>query len=225
MSRPAENPVLSPWTGPYGGTPPFDAIKTEHFPPALEAAIAQKRADVAAIAANPEPATFANTLEALEASGPQLAQAVKLLQVYTSTMNDQAMRVVQSAFAPKLAALADDITHNRALFARVAAVFEAREHSGLSPEQQRLAFVIHDRFVRRGASLDTAAKARLQAINQQLASLQTRFSQNVLADEDGEALILDSKADLEGLPPEQVEAAAEGATARGLSRKWGIAHT
>ena len=225
MSHPAENPVLSPWTGPYDGAPPFDAIRTEHFPPALEAAIAQKRADVAAIAANPEPATFANTLEALEASGPQLAQAVKLLQVYTSTMNDQAMRLVQSAFAPKLAALADDITHDRALFARVAAVFEAREHAGLSPEQQRLAFVIHDRFVRRGASLDAAAKARLQAINQQLASLQTRFAQNVLADEEGEALVLDSTADLEGLPAEQVEAAAEAATARGLPGKWVIANT
>jgi len=225
MSHPADNPVLASWTGSYGGAPPFDAIRTEHFPPALDAAIAEKRADVAAIAANPEPATFANTLEALEASGPLLAQATKLLQVYTSTMNDQAMRQVQSAFAPKLAALADEITHNRALYARVAAVFEARERSGLNPEQQRLAFVVHDRFVRRGASHDVDAKTRLQAINQQLASLQTQFSQNVLADEEGEALVLDSKADLEGLPSEQIDAAAAAATARGLSGKWVIANT
>jgi len=225
MSHPVENPVLAAWTGSYGGAPPFDAIRTEHFPPALDAAIAEKRADVAAIAANPEPASFANTLEALEASGPRLAQAVKLLQVYTSTMNDQAMRQVQTTFAPKLAALADEITHNRALYARVAAVFEARERSGLNPEQQRLAFVVHDRFVRRGASLDADAKARLQAINQQLASLQTQFSQNVLADEEGEALVLDSKADLDGLPPEQIDAAAEAATARGLGGKWVIANT
>ncbi|HEV2675143.1 MAG TPA: M3 family metallopeptidase [Aliidongia sp.] len=225
MSHPAENPVLSAWTGPYGGAPPFDKIRTEHFPPALDAAIAEKRADVAAIAANPQPATFANTLEALEASGPQLAQAVKLLQVYTSTMNDQAMRLVQTAFAPKLAALADEITHNQALYARVAAVFEARERAGLDAEQQRLAFVIHDRFVRRGAGLDAAAKARLQAINQELASLQTRFSQNVLADEEGEALVLDSAADLDGLSPQQIEAAAATATARGLPGKWAIANT
>jgi peptidyl-dipeptidase Dcp len=225
MSEPSENPVLSPWMGPYGGTPPFDAIRTEHFPPALDAAIAEKRRDVAAIAANPAPANFANTLEALEASGPLLAQATKLLQVYTSTMNDQAMRRVQSDFAPKLAALADEITHNQALFARVAAVFEAREHSGLDPEQQRLAYVIHDRFVRRGASLAPAAKARLQAINQELAALQTQFSQNVLADEEGEALVLGSAADLEGLPPEQIDAAAEAAKSRGLAGQWVIANT
>ncbi len=225
MSHPAENPVLSPWTGPYGGAPPFDAIRTEDFPPALDAAITQKRADVAAIAANPEPADFANTLEALEASGPLLAQATKLLQLYCSSMNDPAMRLVQSEFAPKLAALADEITHNQALFARVAAVFETRERAGLSAEQQRLAFVIHDRFVRRGASLDAAAKARLQAINQQLASLQTRFSQNVLADEEGEALVLDSLADLDGLAPEQVDAAAEAAASRGLAGKWVIANS
>ena len=225
MSHPVENPVLSPWTGPYGGAPPFDAIRTEHFPAALDAAIAQKRADVAAIAANPEPATFANTLEALEASGPLLAQAGKLFQLYCSAMNDQAMRAVQSAFVPKLAALADEITHNQALFARVAAVFEARERSGLGPEQHRLAFVVHDRFVRRGASLDAAAKARLQAINQRLAALQTQFSQNVLADEEGEALVLDSAADLDGLAPEQVEAAAAAAAARGLPGKWVVANS
>jgi peptidyl-dipeptidase Dcp len=225
MSHPVENPVLSQWTGRYGGAPPFDAIRTEHFPPALDAAIAQKRADVAAIAANPEPATFANTLEALEASGPLLAQAGKLFQLYCSAMNDQAMRAVQSAFVPKLAALADEITHNQALFARVAAVFAARERSGLGPEQQRLAFVIHDRFVRRGASLDAAAKQRLQAINQRLAALQTQFSQNVLADEEGEALVLDSAADLDGLAPEQVEAAAAAAAARGLPGKWVVANS
>jgi peptidyl-dipeptidase Dcp len=225
MSHPVENPVLALWTGRYGGAPPFDAIRTEHFPAALDAAIAQKRADVAAIAANPEPATFANTLEALEASGPLLAQAGKLFQLYCSALNDQAMRAVQSEFAPKLAALADEITHNQALFARVAAVFAARERSGLGPEQQRLAFVIHDRFVRRGASLDAAAKARLQAINQRLAALQTQFSQNVLADEEGEALVLDSAAELDGLAPEQIDAAAAAATARGLPGKWVVANS
>ena len=221
----ADNPVLAPWTGPHGGAPPFDAVRTEHFPPALEAAIAEKRADVAAIAANPEPPTFANTLEALEASGPLLTRATRLLNVYTSTMNDAAMRQVQSDFAPKLAALRDEITQNGALFERIEAVYAAGERSGLTPEQQRLAFVIHDRFVRQGAALDVDAKARLAEINQSLATLQTRFSQNVLADEEGEALVLESEADLEGLPDTQREAAAEAAQARGLAGKWVIANT
>jgi peptidyl-dipeptidase Dcp len=222
---PADNPVLAPWTGPHGGAPAFDAIRTEHFAPALEAAIAEKRADVAAIAANPEPPTFANTLEALEASGPLLTRATRLLNVYTSTMNGAAMRQVQSDFAPKLAALRDEITQNRPLFERVEAVYAARERSGLAPQQQRLAFVVHDRFVRQGAALDVAAKARLAEINQALATLQTRFSQNVLADEEGEALVLESEADLEGLPETQREAAAQAAQARGLAGKWVIANT
>src|SRR5581483_2812980 len=132
---------------------------------------------------------------------------------------------VQTWAAPKLAALRDEITHNERLFARIAAVYEVRESSGLNAEQQRLAYVIHDRFRRQGAALDPAAKRRLAEINQRLAALQTRFSQNVLADEEGEALVLESEADLEGLPPEQVEAAVEAAKPRGLAGKWVIANT
>ncbi|HUZ14084.1 MAG TPA: M3 family metallopeptidase [Caulobacteraceae bacterium] len=220
-----DNPVLAPWTGPHGAAPPFDLIRAEHFAPALEAAMAQKRAEVAAIAADPRPPSFANTLEALEASGPALTRATRLLGIYTSTMNDAAMRQVQADAAPKLAALRDEITQNGALFARIRAVHEAREGSGLTPEQQRLAQVVCDRFVRQGAALADGAKARLAQINQALASLQTRFSQNVLADEEGEALVLEREADLEGLPQEQRQAAAEAARARGLEGKWAIANT
>jgi peptidyl-dipeptidase Dcp len=221
----SDNPVLAEWTGPHGGAPAFDKIRTEHFVPALEAAMAEKRADVAAIAENPEPPTFSNTLEALEASGPLQNRASRLLNIFTSTMNDAAMRQVQTWAAPKLAALRDEITQNGALFARIAAVYEGREDAGLSAEQQRLAFVIHDRFVRQGAALDAAAKVRLAEINQSLAGLQTRFSQNVLGDEEGGALVLEREADLEGLPDEQRQAAAAAAQARGLPGKWVITNT
>lgn len=228
---PADNPVFAPWpifapwTGPDGAAPPFDRIETAHFVPALEAAMAQKRADAAAIADNPEPPNFANTLEALEASGPALSRAGRLLSIYTSTMNTPQMREVQTWASPKLAALGDEIIQNGALFARIEAVHEARETAGLSPEQQRLATVIYERFVRRGAALAADDKAKLAEINQKLAALYTRFSQNILAEEEGQALVLDSEADLEGLGEDQREAAAAEAKARGLSGKWAIANT
>jgi len=220
-----DNPVLAPWTGPHGAAPAFDKIETAQFIPALEAAIAQKQAEITAIANNAEPPTFANTLEALEASGPSLTRAGRLLNIYTSTMNTPAMREVQTWASTKLAALRDEITHNPALFARIKAVYETRETGGLNDEQQRLADVTYDRFVRQGAALSPADKASLAAINQTLAGLYTRFSQNILADEEGQALVLDSEADLEGLNQGQIDAAAAEAKARGLEGKWAFANT
>ena len=221
----ADNPVLAPWGGPRGGVPPFDRIETAHFIPALEAAMVEKRADVAAIASNPEPPTFANTLQALEAAGPALTRATRLLNVFATTLNNPAMREVETWSSTRLAALRDEITHNGALFARIKAVYDARESSGLNPEQQRLAVVTYDRFVRQGAALSPAEKAELAAVNQKLAALYTRFSQNTLADEEGEALVVEREADLAGLSPEQIDAAAAEAKARGMEGKWAFANT
>jgi peptidyl-dipeptidase Dcp len=219
----AENPVLAPWGGPHGGAPRFDLIETAQFIPALETAMAEKRADVAAIAGNPEPASFANTLEALEASGPRLTRATRLLNIYASTMNTPQMREVETWSSPRLAALRDEITHNGPLFARIGAVHAAR--AGLAPEQQRLAEVIYDRFQRQGAALRPEDKARLAQINQELATRYTRFGQNILADEEGQALVLEHEADLAGLSAEQIAAAAEEAKLRGLPGKWAFANT
>ncbi len=221
----ADNPVYAEWTGPHGAAPAFDQVKTEHFIPALEAAIAEKQAEVAAIANDPAPATFANTLEALEASGPALTRVGRLLNIYTSTMNTPQMREVQTWASPKLAALRDEITHDPALFARIKAVYAARETSGLTAEQQRLAFVSYERFVRQGAALSAADKTALAAVNQTLAGLYTRFSQNVLADEEGQALVIENEADLEGLSQGQIDAAAAEAKARGMEGKWAFANT
>jgi peptidyl-dipeptidase Dcp len=221
----SDNPVLAPWGELHGGVPPFDRVETAHFIPALEAAMAGKRDDVAAIAGNPAPATFANTLEALEASGPTLTRATRLLNIYASTMNTPAMREVETWSSPKLAELRDEITHNAALFARIKAVYDARETSGLTPEQQRLATVVYERSVRQGAALAASDKHELAEINQQLARLYTRFSQNVLADEEGEALVVDNVADLAGLSHDQIDAAAAEAKARSLTGKWAFANT
>ncbi|MFI4935699.1 MAG: M3 family metallopeptidase [Caulobacterales bacterium] len=221
----ADNPVLAPWGGPHGGAPAFDRIQTAHFRPALESAIEEKRAEVAAIAADPAAPTFANTLEALEATGARHRRASALLGIYTSTLNTPEMRAVQRWASPALAALRDEITLNGALFDRITAVYEARETADLTEEQQRLAYVIYDRFRRQGAALSAPDKERLAQINQELAVRQTRFSQNILGDEEGVALVLDAEADLEGLPESQRESAAAAAEARGLAGKWAIANS
>jgi len=220
----SSNPVLSKWEGPYEA-PPFDRIEVEHFLPALDEAMARYRAELKAIAENPEAPTLANTLEAMERSGRDFRQATAMMGVFIATMNSSAMQAVQREAAPKLAAFRDEIMHNRALFERVRAVNDARETAGLSAEQQRLAFVINQRFTRNGAALGEDEKRRLAEINQRLASLYTAFSQNILADEAGEALVLEGEGDLEGLPMEMVEAAAKEAKDRGLAGKWAIANT
>ncbi len=221
----ADNPVLAPWGGPHGGGPAFDQVRVEHFAPALDEAMARYRAEIAAIAENPAPPSFANTLEALERSGRDYRQATSLMGTFTSTMNTPAMQAVQREAAPKLAAFRDEIMHNRPLFERIRAVFEARETSGLNAEQRRLADVVMRRFTRQGAALPDAEKHRLAEINQRLASLYTNFSQNILADEEGLSLVLDSEADLAGLPADLIEAAAASAEQRGLTGRWVIANT
>jgi len=225
MAATSANPVLAPWSGPHGGVPVFADVTPSDFPPALDEAMARHRAEVRAIADNSEPATFANTLEALERAGQDFDRAATLLGIYTSTLNDAAMQQVQREVMPKLAAFGDEIVHDPVLFARIQAVFEARETSGLTAEQQRLVFVVHDNFARQGAALTPERKERLAQINQDLAHLYTAFSQNILGDEEGEALVLTSRDDLVGLPADMVLAAAAAAAARGLEGQWVIANT
>ncbi len=218
-------PLLAPWPGPYGGLPPFDRLQAADFAPALRAAMAAKRAEIAAITADPAPATFANTVLPLERSGEALNRVRALFNVYGSSMNSGPMRALQSELSPELAAFGDEIVQNEGLFRRVEAVYEARETSGLTPEQQRLTKVIYDRFVRQGAALDGARKARLGEINQELARLYTAFSQNVLADEEEQVLLLERPEDLAGLPDSLRESAARAAADRGRPGAWAIANT
>jgi peptidyl-dipeptidase Dcp len=179
-----DNPLLRPWAGPHGGVPPFGEVRIAHFEPALEAAMAEQLAEIERIAADPAPPTFANTLEALEGAGRTLSRVAAVYNVYAGTLSSDEFKAIERTMAPKLAAVRDRIVQNEALFRRIAAVYEARESSGLNAEQQRLAWHRYTDFVRSGARLDAVAKERLANINQRLASLYTRFSQNVLADEE-----------------------------------------
>jgi peptidyl-dipeptidase Dcp len=219
------NPLLAPWTGPYGGLPPFDKVKVEHFQPALEAAMAEQLAEVDNIANDPAPPTFENTLAALERSGRTLDRAGTIFGIYSGTMSTPDFQKVEEEMAPRLAAFADQITQNEKLFKRIAEVYEARERTGLTSEQKRLAWLDYTNFVRAGARLDPAAKKRLSEINQRLAALYTKFSQNLLADEGDYALFLDKESDLAGLPDSLRSAAAAAAEQRGQPGKWAVLNT
>src|SRR5438876_3237400 len=135
------------------------------------------------IANDPAPPTFENTLAAMERAGKTLDRAHTIYGIYSSTMQSPEFQEVEREMEPKLAAFFDKIIQNEQLFRRLSAVYEAREKSGLTAEQKRLVWLKYTEFARSGAKLDAAAKKRLGAINERLATLYTDFSQNVLADE------------------------------------------
>ena len=222
---PPPNPLLAPWTGGHGGVPPFDQVKVEQFKPALEAGMEEQRAEIAKIASNPAPATFENTLAPLEDSGRTYTRVETLYGIWKSTMKGPEFQAVEREMEPRLAAFADEIVQNGPLFQRIEAVYAARETSGLTPEQQRLAWLYHTNFVRAGARLDPAGKRRVAEINQRLASLFARFSQNVLWDEENDYVVLSSASDLDGLSDSAKASAAAAAKAKGLEGKWLIANT
>ncbi len=224
-AAPARPAMLAPWTGPYGGAPDWASVQPAQFVDAYTAALDEQRAEVRAITANRAPATFDNTIAALERSGRTRARLDALYNVHSSTLNLGDMPNIQRTLAPMLAAFEDEITQDSALFARIAAVYKTRETSGLTPVQQRLVWIDYTRFVRSGASLDAAAKGQLGAINQRLATLYTQFSQNILTDETTRFTVLERASQLAGLPEDVRAAAARAATARGLEGKWVIANT
>ncbi len=225
-SMKSDNPLLAKWTGPHGGVPPFGAVRVEDFEPAFTAAMEAKRRELAAIASNPAPASFENTIAALDDAGRTLHDLETIYDIWSSTMNSPAFQVVERTMAPRLAAFEDEITQNTRLFERIAAVYTApTKESALTPEQQRLVWRRYTSFVRAGAKLDAPSKKRLSEINPRLSSLYTTFSQNVLADEEGYVLYLDKEADLAGLPDSFRSGAAAAAESKGAKGKWAVTNT
>ena len=224
-AAPATNPLLQPWKGPHGGVPPFDVATPALLAPALETGMAEHLAELEAIANNSEAPTFANTIAAMERSGRALDRASTVYYIYSSSLSDEAVQEVERNIEPKMAAFRDRITQNEKLFARIAKVYETRETSGLTAEEQRLTWLIYTNFVRAGAKLDAASKKRLGEINQSLAGLFTRFSQNLLADESQQYLVLQRSDELAGLPDSLRAGFAADAKRRGQEGKWVVANT
>jgi len=208
------NPLLAKWEGPYEGFPPFDRVQIGLFKPALESAMAEQLVEVDRIAKNAAAPNFENTIVALEHAGSTFNRVSTIYGVWGSTMNGPEFQVVEREMAPRLAAFRDQISQNEALFKRIESVYNSPEKAKLNPEQQRLVWLYYTNFVRSGARLGPDAKARLSQINQELAGLFTKFSQNVLAEENDQFLLLKSEEDLAGLPQSLREAAAAAAATK-----------
>jgi peptidyl-dipeptidase Dcp len=208
------NPLLSDWTAPFGA-PPFGEIRPEHFAPAFEAALAESTAGVAEIASQTGESTFQNTIEALEANGPLLRRVASVFFNLAGADTNPAIEAVERDIAPVLARHSSELFLNPAIFARIAGLHARRDLLGLTPEQARVLDRYHTMFVRNGAALPEARKARLAAINERLAVLSTAFGQNVLADERAWAMTRTAD-DLDGLSDAQIAAAAQAARDRGV---------
>src|SRR6516165_1297789 len=216
-----DNPLLAQWRGPFG-VPAYDRIEPAHFRPAFARAFATHAAEVAAIAGNAQAPTFANTIDALEASGEALTRAVDLFYLLAGAHTNDAILAFERELAPLKAKHWDRILMDAALFGRIDGLYRMRDRLALSAEQRRVLERYHVKFTRAGAALDAAAKARLADVNARLATLGTAFSQNVLADEQSYALVLDGEDDLAGLPDFVRAAARAAAEERGLAGKHAV---
>ncbi len=222
---PMENILLTPWSGPHGGLPPFDHVTAIELDRALAQGMDMARAQFEAIAQQGDSPTFVNTIIALEKAGRPLDRARRMLDTFTSSLNDAPMQELEGRVRPKLAAFDDEFIQNAPLFARIRAVHEGREKATLDAEQQRLVNEVYRGFVRSGAALSAPQKLRLKAVNQELATLYTQFGQNLLKDESERFLRFTDAADLAGLPQSFCDAARVAAESRGHTHGWLLSNT
>ncbi len=218
------NPLLGEWTGPFGGVPAFDQMDLAALEPALEAGMRAYLEEIDAIAGNSEAPTFDNTIVAMERAGRDLDRVRTYYRVWRSNLSTPEFREIQGEMAPRLAAHRSQITQNEALFERIKAVYESAETKNRRSDEQRLVWLAYDRFARNGATLDGEAKARYAAINQRLAEVNTRFANNVLADEERYVEVLTADQ-LGGLPDSFVKAAAAAAAQRGHQGGYAVTNT
>jgi peptidyl-dipeptidase Dcp len=209
-----ENPFFAPWTTP-DGVPPFDRIKPDDFRLAYERALAEHETEIAAIAADPAPASFDNTIAAMERSGRALTRVQNVFHVLVGAHSNEALLELEREIAPQIARHWNKIHTNAGLFSRIDALAKQADTLGLTAEQKRVLDRYHITFRRAGAGLDGPAKKRLAEIIERLATLGTAFSQNVLADEQAFALSLDGETELAGLPDFMREAMKSEAHERG----------
>lgn len=214
-----QNPFFSVSLLPYQA-PRFDLIEDSHYRPAFDEGVRQQREEIRAIIDNPQPASFANTLEALEQSGQLLARVTRVFFAMAGAHTNPYLQSLDEQFSAELAGLGNDIWLNEALFQRVNSVYEQRETLALDGESLRLLTLTWQRFVHAGATLDPAQKAVLRALNTEAATLQSQFQQRLLGAAKSGGLVVDDRHQLDGLNDEEIAAAAEAAREKGLSDRW-----
>lgn len=204
---------------PYNA-PDFNWVEQDNFKPAIEEGMRRQLAEVEAIVTNPDPATFGNTIEALERSGQLLSRASSVMYSLVGAHTNEGLQKLRAELSPKLSAHSDAISMDERLFARIKALYDQREELGLDPVEKRLVERRYTAFVRGGALLDEAGKTKLKTINEELSKLSTQFSDNVLAATNGGAVVVDDVARLEGLSEAGIAAAADAAKAKDMEGKW-----
>ncbi len=208
------NPLLSDWTGAFG-LAPFADISDADFAPAFETALAEDLAETLKIAHNPQNPSFANTIEALAATGKALHQVLSVFYTLSGADSNAAREALMREFSPKLSAHSSEIYANKALFGRIDRLWNSRAELELSEEQQRVLMLTHRNFIRAGAALSGAAELRMKEIKSRLAVIGTEFSQNLLHDERSWHLELGPE-DLNGLPEFLIDAAKAAGVERGV---------
>ena len=217
----ASNPFARPSTLPFQ-YPAWDKIRNEHFAPAFAEAMRQETLEIEAIANNKAAPTFENTIVAMERSGQLMNRVSAAFGTLKGSYTNDALQALDKELAPRLAAHNDAIRLNPKLYARIKALYDKRSKLGLDAESQYLIERYHTDFVRAGAKLSEADKARMKAMNGQLAALSTQFAQNVLKEANASALVVDSRAELAGMTDKQIDAAAAEGKKRGLDGKFVI---
>ncbi len=207
-----DNILLADWTGPFDGVPPWTAVEPELFPEAIQFGIDEQQREVLAIANNPAPPTFENTIEALERAGDRLGNVLAMFSVMTSNMTTPEYQALDKEWSPKLSAAYDKITLNPDLFQRIKTLHDSKATLGLDAKQDRLLTRMYDSYVRRGANLDPQQKQQLSTYNQRLAELFATFSERVLADES--TYISATEAEMQGVPADVMSALAAAARER-----------
>ncbi|MET0245742.1 MAG: M3 family metallopeptidase [Sphingomonas sp.] len=218
------SPLLKPWPGNYGGTPPWDRFTPAMFPPAFEAAMADLRREMLAIRDAKTKPGFKTVIEPMELAGETMDRVQAAWGVYTSNLATKEVQDIARVWSPKMAAFYDELYLDPKLFARVKAAYDTRASQGLNAQQTRLLERSYRGFVRRGALLSDAQRAEVSTINQALASAFAEFSRKVLADEET-WIVVDSEAELAGLPDSFKTSLKAAAEARKLPGKWAVVNT
>ncbi|MCZ4408360.1 M3 family metallopeptidase [Cryomorphaceae bacterium 1068] len=219
-----DNILLKEWTGPYGGVPAFDQMNVADVKPAMLKGMEMNLEDIEAIANNPEPPTFENTIVAMERAGEELNLASTYYGIWSSNMSSPEFREIQSELAPLFSEFRSKISQNEKLFQRIKAVYDASQTTPLPADQQRVVDLTYKQFEMNGAELDEAKKERYAEINKELSSLYTKFSNNVLHDEENYVTYL-TEDQLGGLSDGFVKSAARIATDKGQEGKYAITNT
>ncbi|ABZ76988.1 Peptidyl-dipeptidase Dcp [Shewanella halifaxensis HAW-EB4] len=215
----ASNPFFKPYDT-YFGIPDFAKIKPEHYLPAFKAGIAQHQAEIQTIIDNPDAATFANTIEAMEFSGNLTTKVASVFYNLTGADTNEELQAISKDVAPMLSSASDDILLNDALFQKVKTVYDQRDTLSLNVAQAKLLEDTYKSFTRGGANLSEADKTKLRALNEQIGKLSLEFGDNLLAETNAFELVIDNKANLAGLPDDVINTAAQTATKRGHDGKW-----